>query len=98
MRLPRPRPTIRWMMIVVAVAALLMGGAVGVQRLPHRRATFLSRATYHEGKVRFYWHMRGMDSRARRLRIDYHGAMSRKYRAAALKPWLPVEPDPPEPQ
>ncbi len=30
-------------------------------------------------------------------RADYHGAMRRKYERAARYPWLPVEPDPPEP-
>jgi hypothetical protein len=31
-------------------------------------------------------------------RIAYHEAMARKYQDAALHPWRPVEPDPPEPQ
>ena len=30
--------------------------------------------------------------------IAYHAAMARKYRHAARYPWLPVEPDPPEPR
>ncbi len=30
--------------------------------------------------------------------IAYHAAMARKYRRAARYPWLPVEPDPPEPR
>jgi hypothetical protein len=29
--------------------------------------------------------------------IPYHAAMARKYRHAARYPWLPVEPDPPNP-
>ena len=28
---------------------------------------------------------------------EYHAAMARKYRYVARFPWLPVEPDPPEP-
>jgi hypothetical protein len=28
----------------------------------------------------------------------YHAAMARKYRYAALHPWLTIEPDPPEPK
>jgi hypothetical protein len=28
---------------------------------------------------------------------DYHARMSRKYRHAARNPWVPVTPDPPEP-
>jgi hypothetical protein len=29
--------------------------------------------------------------------VEYHAAMIRKYRGVARFPWLPVEPDPPEP-
>jgi hypothetical protein len=29
---------------------------------------------------------------------EYHAAMAGKYRLVARLPWLPVEPDPPEPQ
>ena len=31
-------------------------------------------------------------------RVAYHAAMARKYRHAARHPWLPVGPDPPEPE
>ena len=31
-------------------------------------------------------------------RADHHAALVRKYRRAARYPWLPVEPDPPEPR
>jgi hypothetical protein len=30
--------------------------------------------------------------------VAYHAAMARKYENAARHPWLPVEPDPPEPR
>jgi hypothetical protein len=30
-------------------------------------------------------------------KLEYHAAMARKYRHVARFPWLPVEPDPPEP-
>jgi hypothetical protein len=30
-------------------------------------------------------------------KADYHDAMGSKYYRAARSPWLPVEPDPPEP-
>ena len=32
-----------------------------------------------------------------RDRADHHASLARKYEHAALYPWLPVEPDPPEP-
>jgi hypothetical protein len=31
-------------------------------------------------------------------RADHHASLARKYEHAALYPWLPVEPDPPEPE
>jgi hypothetical protein len=31
-------------------------------------------------------------------RIAYHVMLYQKYRRAAARPWLPIEPDPPEPQ
>ncbi len=31
-------------------------------------------------------------------RADYHSQLTEKYRLAALYPWLPVPPDPPEPE
>ena len=30
--------------------------------------------------------------------IAYHAAIARKYRHVARYPWLPIEPDPPEPE
>ena len=53
MRPPR-MTTRRWMIVVaVVVAAMVMGGVVGVRRLEQRRAGFLDRAQYHaEEKTR----------------------------------------------
>ena len=31
-------------------------------------------------------------------RLAYHTALRRKYMAAAARPWLPIEPDPPKPK
>ena len=31
-------------------------------------------------------------------RADHHASLARKYEEAARYPWLPVEPDPPEPE
>jgi hypothetical protein len=30
--------------------------------------------------------------------LPYHGDLRRKYESTVLCPWLPIEPDPPEPQ
>jgi hypothetical protein len=40
---------------------------------------------------------RRISARLRR-NMEYHAAMVRKYRYVARFPWLPVEPDPPEPR
>ncbi len=33
-----------------------------------------------------------------RRRVEYHGDLKRKYAAAAARPWVHVDPDPPKPQ
>jgi hypothetical protein len=33
-----------------------------------------------------------------RRRLQYHTALRRKYVAAAARPWLPIQPDPPKPK
>jgi hypothetical protein len=46
----------------------------------------------------YYW---GNDPKAveqATILVEYHAAMRRKYERAARQPWLPVEPDPPEPE
>jgi hypothetical protein len=37
-------------------------------------------------------------SPARLEMADYHARMRRKWEYAAMRPWLPVEPDPPRPE
>jgi hypothetical protein len=37
-------------------------------------------------------------TRAEVKKSAWHAALAEKYRHAALYPWLPVEPDPPEPK
>jgi hypothetical protein len=115
MRLPR-MTTRRWM-IVVAVAALV----VGFIRLWTLRHLYLEKAANHASfrahvlrtpESTAYWENRWTDQR-RGLPArypwpagppfvpamgEYHDAMRIKYERAARYPWLPVEPDPPEPK
>jgi hypothetical protein len=55
------------------------------------------------GDARLNEEMRARFDEYRRLsalllrKMEYHAAMARKYRHVARFPWLPVEPDPPEP-
>jgi hypothetical protein len=98
MRLPR-MTTRRWM-VAVAVVAMLMGEADIAQRLRRRRDEFVSRAQWH-GEIVATWNARWRPAPpgAATLRLmDYHGSLARKYERAARYPWLPVEPDPREPE
>jgi hypothetical protein len=47
MRLPRPRFTIRLIMIIVAIAAVCLSGGIGAVKLVRRAKHFRQRATFH---------------------------------------------------
>jgi hypothetical protein len=106
MRLPR-MTTWRWM-VAVAVVGLLMGAAIGGVRLKQRRDLFLALGTNHAQQEAHYG--REMLIRVEPDthlvvqeyvcpgHVDYHARLARKYERAARYPWLPVEPDPPEPE
>jgi hypothetical protein len=100
MRLPRFRFTIRRMMIVVAVVAILFWAIW----LGARIHAFRWMAKYHEARR---WTQvidttsRGIDSRGEVIsseRDRWHAALAAKYDHAARYPWLSVEPDPIEPK
>jgi hypothetical protein len=105
MRLPRPRFTVRRLMVAVAVVGMVLGSGVEVVR---RWLLFRERAAQHAQLV-----MRGMcnnpmtgttvpdftPAEIEALRqSEYHRRLYLKYRDAASYPWLPVAPDPPEPE
>ena len=97
MRLPR-MTTRRWV-VVVALVGLLMGGAIGGIRLKQRHDYFLSCARYHSAFEGYRRNVAQHDHDPVLARmIDYNAMMARKYREAARFPWLPVEPDSPEPE
>jgi hypothetical protein len=105
MKLPLVRFTIRRLMVGVAMAALLLGAIVGVE---NRRQRFLAIANIHRANL-IAWEEVG-SSEASRERFDisgrkvsleadrWHLQMAEKYDRAARYPWLPVRPDPPEPE
>lgn len=100
MRLPR-MTTRRWM-VVVAIIGLAMGGIVGGFRMGRRRDDFLKRARYHRSMEMAYRTFRPTPTWVMTPRVSettaHYATMANKYRYAAQYPWLPVEPDPPEPQ
>jgi hypothetical protein len=119
MRLPRPGFTVRWLMVAVAIAGVLLG----IERFRRLSNEYESRAhwhAYHEASnceeyssclystndSNCWIDLSIEELKARdgvlfkppdRLAI-YHHRMQHKWRRAARYPWLPVEPDPPEPK
>ena len=91
MRMPRFRFTVRRMMVVVAIVAILIA-------LKVRRDRFVALAAHYAMKEELTLGTadavlasdRAKAARRERLRVTYT--------RAARYPWLPVAPDPPEPQ
>jgi hypothetical protein len=84
MRLIRPRFTIRWLMILVAIVAVSLTGIITAVRLKRRADYFRQRAAYFAASERFsrqmlgveVWHLtvfaRMRESNAREVRLSKH--------------------------
>jgi hypothetical protein len=88
MRLRCPRFTVRRMMVAVALLGLALGF------LAERRARFLRIAARYEQATLAYRTYGGFYMPRG---FFYDLEMESKYKRAARYPWLPVMPDPPEP-
>ena len=97
MKLPRVRFTVRRMMIAVMITAVL----IWAERL--RR---LSKG-YEERAESLGWEVFGAseysphgpeDAAHQRALVNHYRMLEDKYNRASKRPWLPVEPDPPEPK
>jgi hypothetical protein len=94
MKLPGLRFTVRRLMVVVAIVAIVFGVAELMKR---RSMAFRLKAASHQrglviiGSHRYY-------SDASPAVAEYHMKLVEKYEHAARYPWLPVEADPPEPE
>jgi hypothetical protein len=104
MRLPRVRFTVRRMMAAVAIAAALLGPLVYLKRRSDRFWTIhLEQAALAQGLRNSLARMNQRERSDGAVwmgpmeRSNYHKRLSMKYREAALRPWLPIEPDPPKP-
>lgn len=96
-RLPRPRFTVRWLMIAVAIVGVVLGVTI------ERRGRFRKIAAHHRGECgnlinRSPYVAFSNYSEATNRRIDWHHSMWLRYEDAARSPWLPVAPDSPEPK
>jgi hypothetical protein len=104
-----PQITIRRMMVAIALVAVILAAWIERIEMKRRSVEYELRAFRHglDGYPYKYGtlpytrvHLNSdrpppaPDSR----KAAYHDAMSSKWSEAALRPWLPVEPDPPEPE
>ena len=104
MRLPRVQFTIGWLMVAVAIIAVLLRSVA----IPRRRAHLQGLVDYHAEMARITRNSHGTIIRPNGVYAhvplgpprlaDYHEAMAAKYEQAARSPWLPVDPDPPVPK
>ncbi len=92
----RPRFTVRTLMIAVAVFA---GGTSILLGLRNRKREFRAYVQIHRADAaRLIRQHHPRDSALLQRRVEHHLKMGVKYERAARYPWLPVEPDPPEPE
>jgi hypothetical protein len=93
MRLPCVRFTVRRLMVAVAVVAVAAGGL----HLWELRVLYLRTALLHEVLSSLFQEGHACAGRDPG-RSAHHQVLRIKYERAARRPWLPVEPDPPEPR
>lgn len=105
MRLPRPRFTVRQLILAVAAAALLAGGLgfrVRGQRLSREADRHFAAGELGSVPYRDLWGReiircricslgRGVASRLSPAQREWHALMARRYYEAAERPWLSVE-------
>jgi hypothetical protein len=92
-----PRVTIRRLLLLVAALGVVCGILVALQRRSER---FRRRAAEYASAVHtvYFADVNGTDGTIlTATTADYHADLSMKYLAAADRPWLPLESDPPPP-
>jgi hypothetical protein len=97
MKLPRLRFTVRRLIIVVAVFAVV----VWIIRLRglSREYALLATAAHWDRFAASEYSPRDEAGAVRKVRrIQHYRRLAEKYDFAARYPWLPVAPDPPEPE
>jgi hypothetical protein len=99
-----PRFTVRRLMVAVAIVALALTVYAGIER---RRARLQRVAQHHWEEVAANSVVQADANRTiyrasasfrNRQLANYHVNLANKYANAARYPWLPVAPDPPEPE
>lgn len=99
MRLPRPRFTVRRMMLAVALLAVLLGADKLRQQSAQYRERAEECAIYETDSRGVLMDEGDPDRRVFLAReAEYYSRLKAKYERAARYPWLPVKPDSPEPE
>ena len=97
MTMPRPRFSLRTLLVVVTVCAV--GCAAAIAQI-NRAARLRQLADQHGVEV---WNNACIIQKKRRYRVDprlaieYHRAMEEKYREQIWHPWVALSSDPPKP-
>jgi hypothetical protein len=104
MRIPRPRFTVRWLLVTVAIVGLFLGGWTEIGR---RRERFLVIVSDHQMLLhkaigfdkpgRTGWTI-GDGTTISDRRMKWYWRQIAKYQWAADHPWLPVRADEPAPE
>ena len=118
MRLPGVRFTLRRLLVVIALLAVLMAAGLEAARATRRAREYRQYAVAHaafrdlslgeaEQYRDAYNHGEWADDKEKtqllqreageRALARHYDTLAAKYRRAARFPWLPVEPDPPQP-
>jgi hypothetical protein len=87
-----PRLTTRWLMILVGMIAVGLGAW---RWISIRGERFHALSVFH---LEIVMGMPGPRTPLQKLQAAYHWEMMGKYTKASERPWLPVEPDTPEPR
>jgi hypothetical protein len=90
MRRPRFQLTTRRLMAAVAIAGVVLGSGIKVERMWRLSWQYRMSADVCAGMEDLY----RSDPRLAR----FYAQQKSRYERAAARPWLPVEPDPPPPE
>ena len=99
----RPRLKLPHVMALVAILALAIWLGVMLKRSHDFRVLAAEQAEAEQLSMAYADEARGMNGDEQRVArgeqmAAYHRALKEKYDRAAGRPWLSVEPDPPEPE
>ena len=99
MRLPRVRFTVRRLMVAVAIIGPVTAGRLWCGKMYGRSRNYMDLSNYYETRVDFPTAAPVSVSQEAWLRAWRRDRdLMVKYRRLAFNPWLPVAPDPPEPE